>query len=65
MYESLNHEHAGAKSFAYFQPNGVDVRPLAEGSSWRRAPAVCAAKSLASAAEKHFLSAIPQFHTIC
>ena len=34
MYESLNHEHAGAKSFAYFQPNGVDVRSLAEGSSW-------------------------------
>ena len=60
MYESLNHEHAGAKSFAYFQPNGVDVRPLAEGSSWRRAPAVCAAKSLASAAEKHFTQL---FHT--
>ena len=55
MYESLNHEHAGAKSFAYFQPNGVDVRPLAEGSSWRRAPAVCAAKSLASALFHNFI----------
>ena len=61
MYESLNHEHAGAKSFAYFQPNGVDVRPLAEGSSWRRAPAVCAAKSLASAAGKHFTQLFHNF----
>ena len=54
-------EHAGAKSFAYFKPNGVDVRPLAEGSSWRRAPAACAAKSLAAAAEKHFTQLYPNF----
>ena len=54
-------ELAGAKSFAYFKPNGVDVRPLAEGSAWRRAAATCAVKSLAAAAEKHFTQLYPNF----
>ena len=54
-------ELAGAKSFAYFKPNGIDVRPLAEGSAWRRAAATCAVKSLAAAAETHFTQLYPNF----
>ena len=46
IMESFIPEHkrelAGATSFAYLKPNGVDVRPLAEGSAWRRAAASAA-----------------------
>ena len=54
-------EHAGAKAFAFLMPNGVGIRPSAEGSAWRRAPAACAARSLAAAAEKHFTQLFHNF----